>query len=82
MRPHDSDYGRDHAFDCESFPQDLRITVELALPELGADDDSLGTILRFRGKKNSPQNEEPRDIDHVQLLSRQMPGFRQRVNPT
>ena len=56
MRLHDSNYGRDHALDSESFPQDLRIPVELALPELGTDDDSLGTILRFRGKKNSPQN--------------------------
>src|SRR5882762_10809473 len=56
MRLHDSNYGRDHALDSESFPQNLRITVELALPELSADDDSLRTVLRLRGKKNSPQN--------------------------
>ena len=56
MRLHDSNYGRDHTLDSEGSPQNLRITVELVLPELGADVDSLGTILRFRGKKNSPQN--------------------------
>jgi len=71
MRLHDSNNGRDHALDSESFPQNLRITVELALPELSADDDSLRTVLRFRGKKNSPQNWfRPQQAEQIRWLCR------------
>src|SRR5260370_7358979 len=56
---HHSNDGRDHALDGETFPQHLRIAVELSLPELVADQDGLSAVLRFRRKKNSPQNRLP-----------------------
>src|ERR1700676_5314102 len=55
-RLYDADDGSHHAFDGESLAEHLGIAVELALPELAADDDCLRVILRFGGKEDSPQN--------------------------